>query len=166
MDLIDRQAKLWQFLPSEQRELIEDCEKLIADAQSHPQKLSDYSYLVFPVAKMYEGFLKKLFLDLGLVSQERYESELFRIGSALNPNLPQHLKIESLYDQVLKHLKNQSVVDGLWQAWKRGRNGLFHYFPSRLERISLGQAQEVIGEIIQAMDLAVRHSYETNGRNS
>lgn len=155
MDLIDRQSKLWQFLPAEQQQLINDCEKLIEDAQSHPQKLSDYSYLVFPVAKMYEGFLKKLFLDLGLVTEERYQSEHFRIGSALNPNLPQHLKIESLYDQVLSHLKNQSVVDDLWQAWKRGRNSLFHYFPGHLVRLTLNEAQETIDFMIESMKRAV-----------
>lgn len=157
MDLINRESKLWQFLPPEQRELIEDCEKLIDDAQNHPEGLTDYSYLVFPVAKMYEGFLKKLFLDLGLVSRERYESEHFRIGSALNPNLPQHLQIESLYDQVLAHLKNQSVVDNLWQAWKRGRNSLFHYFPGHLTRLTLGQARETVDFMIKALGRALEN---------
>lgn len=159
MILIDHQSQLWIYLDSEEQDLINDSEKLIEDAQSHPQTLSDYSYLVFPLAKMYEGFLKKLFLDLGLVDQARYESEHFRIGSALNPNLPSHLKMESLYDQVLSHFKSQSVADTLWRAWKKGRNGLFHYFPGRLQRISRAEALQTIGVIIGAMELAVNQAH-------
>lgn len=157
MDLVDRQSKLWQFLATEQQELISDCEKLIDDARQNPKSLVDYSYLVFPVAKMYEGFLKKLFLDLGVINQEQYNSDHFRIGKALNPNLPEHLKMESVYDQVLAHLKNQSVVDSLWQAWKRGRNALFHYFPGHLTLLNLDQAQATIDFMLEAMERALEN---------
>lgn len=156
--LIDRTSKLWQYLPGEQRQLVEDAERLVGNAQTEAQKLTDYSYLVFPIAKMYEGFLKKLCLDLGLVSEQQYYSEHFRIGKALNPNLEAHLRLESVYDKLCQHLAGHDLADELWQAWKRGRNSLFHYFPGRLTRLTLEEAIETIGFVLTVMEKAVEHA--------
>lgn len=156
--LLDQKRLLYQYLTDDLRELVGDCEKLIAEAQSQPQKLADYSYLVFPVAKMYEGFLKKLLLDLGLISESQYYSEHFRIGKALNPNLEGHLRLESVYDKLCQHLAGHELADELWQAWKRGRNLLFHYFPGKLTRVSLGEAVVTIKFVLEVMEKAVEHA--------
>ena len=42
----------------------------------------DYGFVVFASAKAYEGFLKKLFLDMGLITKQQFESDHFRIGRA------------------------------------------------------------------------------------
>ena len=48
---------------------------------------TDYSYLVFPYAKLYEGFLKDIFLSAEIISQTEYVSDHFRIGKALSPSM-------------------------------------------------------------------------------
>ena len=153
--LVDRKSNLWDYLLPEQQEIIEDCEKLIEDAHLHPKMLTDYSYIVFPMAKVYEGFLKKFLLDTGLIYQQQYESDHFRIGKVLNPNLPDHLKIEGLYDKICAHVGRSELADRFWNTWKRGRNLLFHYFPGNLQRITLLEAIEIAQEISSTMSLAV-----------
>ena len=156
--LADRYGDFWNYLLPEQRELLDDCEKLIQDAKVHPKGLTDYSYIVFPVAKMYEGFLKKLLLDLGIIVDDQYKSDHFRIGKALNPNLEAHLRLESVYDKICTHFESKEIADSLWQAWKRGRNLLFHYFPGNLQRISLRQAEETVKFVLEVMERAVKHA--------
>lgn len=156
--LIDRRGKLFNYLTPEQRGLVFDCEKLIQQAKERPQEISDYSYIVFPLAKMYEGFLKKLLLDLGIINHEQYVSDHFRIGKALNPNLPQHLKLESVYDRVCTHFEGDFIANSLWQEWKKGRNLLFHYFPHDLHRIDFLEAQKIARSMISVMEIAVAHS--------
>ncbi len=153
--LVDRKSNLWDYLLPEQQEIIEDCEKLIEDARLHPKMITDYSYIVFPMAKVYEGFLKKFLLDTGLIYQQQYESDHFRIGKVLNPNLPDHLKIEGLYESICSHLGSSDLADRFWQTWKRGRNLLFHYFPGNLQRITLAEAIETAREIGSTMSFAV-----------
>jgi len=153
--LVDRKSTLRQYLLPEQREIIADCEKLIEDAHLYPKMLTDYSYIVFPMAKVYEGFLKKFLLDTELISESQYESDHFRIGKVLNPNLPDHLRIEGLYDRICSHVGRSDLADRFWQTWKRGRNLIFHYFPGNLQRITLPEAIETAQEIGSTMSLAV-----------
>lgn len=160
--LIDRKALLWSYLTPDQKDLVTDCEKLMADAGEHPQTLSDYSYIVFPIAKMYEGFLKKLLFDLKIIDQKQYYSEHFRIGKALNPNLEEHLRLESVYDKLCSHFEGEVLGSALWQAWKKGRNLLFHYFPGQVSRISLSEAEFTVRFVLEAMTQAVEHSAVRN----
>lgn len=154
-DLIDKKSNLWGYLLPEQKDLVEDARKLVEDARLHPKTLADYSYVVFPMAKVYEGFLKKFLLDTGLIFLQQYESDHFRIGKVLNPNLPQHLRVDSLYDRICSHLGKADLPDRFWQTWKRGRNLLFHYFPGNLKKISLKEAEEIVAEIVGTMNMAV-----------
>jgi len=90
---LDKTSFFWQYLSAGQKGLIEEGLYLLNNIKEHPDaNISDYSYLVFPFAKSYEGFLKKLFLDLGFISQQVYESDHFRIGRALNPHLEKNLR--------------------------------------------------------------------------
>ena len=152
MELIDRQNQLWLYLLPEQKEIVTDCEKLIDDARSHPKSLSDYSYVVFPMAKVYEGFLKRFLLDTGLIHEEQYGSDHFRIGKVLNPNLPDHLRIDGLYGQICSRVGSRDLAERFWQTWKKGRNLLFHYFPNHLQRLTLVQAVAIVQEIVVTMD--------------
>lgn len=156
--LISRSSHLWRYLLPEQRGLVGDSEELAEEAAAHARPLTDYSYLVFPVAKMYEGFLKRLFLDLKVIDEFQYKSEHFRIGKALNPNLEAHLKLEGIYEKVCSRLESYETAHALWSAWKKGRNLLFHYFPENLHRIGLAEAHSIIQIIIEAGDRAVRHA--------
>jgi len=152
--MIDKSSALWQYLSIHQRELLEDGEYLF-DHVEKAKPLHDYSYLVFPYAKAYEGFLKKLFFDMGFIDEGTYRGFHFRIGRALNPSLEKELRHESIYDKIIGYCGSRQLANELWQVWKKGRNLLFHYFPHNLHKLTLSQAQEIRNEIVAAMAAAI-----------
>ncbi len=156
--MIDTSSHLWQYLSDGQKGLIEETFYLLEDSKNHPDaRLTDYSYLVFPMAKAYEGFLKQLFLDRGYISRNQYQSNHFRIGKALSPNLQYQLGKKSIYIQ-LKNQRGILLADKMWDVWKRGRNLLFHYFPHNLKAISLQDAEGLVYDFIKVMEEAVREN--------
>jgi len=114
--------------------------------------LHDYSFVVFPMAKAYEGFLKKLFYDLGLINKKQYGGDRFRVGKALNPNLPKRYQWDWVYDRLTLACKGEETAMEMWEVWKKARNRTFHFFPDHHEFISLEQAKELIGEIADVME--------------
>ncbi len=157
MYAIDKTSFFWNYLSAGQKGLIEEGLYLLEDIKTHPDaRITDYSYLVFPFAKAYEGFLKKLFLDLKFIPLQVYESDHFRIGKALNPHLEKILRHESIYDKIISVCGNQALADELWNVWKKGRNLVFHYFPHNLHALSLTDAENIISEMLMVMERAVR----------
>lgn len=153
---IDKASFFWNYLSAGQKGLIEEGLYLLTDIKEHPDaNISDYSYLVFPFAKAYEGFLKKIFLDLKFIPQHIYEGDHFRIGKALNPHLEKLLRHESIYDKILYLTGDRVFADELWDIWKRGRNLVFHYFPHNFRALTLSEAEEIIEQIISVMQEAV-----------
>lgn len=153
---IDKTSFFWNYLSAGQKGLVEEGLYLFEDLQVHPDlRITDYSYLVFPFAKAYEGFLKKLFFDLGFIPQQVYESDHFRIGKTLNPHLDKFLRHESVYDKIIQKCGNKQLADGMWNVWKRGRNLVFHYFPHNFRALSLSEAENIISEILAVMERAV-----------
>ncbi|MBI2029900.1 hypothetical protein HYT02_05780 [Candidatus Gottesmanbacteria bacterium] len=150
--MINKNSALWSYLSEGQKGLIETGEFLLADAKDHQKPISDFSYIVFPIAKAYEGFLKQLFLDMGFISKEQYESDRFRVGRELNPNFAKERPDISVYLKIVKYCNGQELADNLWNAWKRGRNLLFHYFPHNQLKVTLESAEEAINLIISAME--------------
>jgi hypothetical protein len=147
---------LWQYLTNDQRQLISDGDLLIADRKKHPNEhLSDYSYLVFPYAKLYEGFLKQLFRDIGAITERDFTSDHFRIGKALSPNLARLLGSRSAYAWIARRY-SPLLAQSLWEVWKEGRNSIFHYFPHNLKRLTFKEAETIVTTIIEAMNEAVR----------
>ena len=153
MQIIKRDSKLWNYFPEEIQGLIVDGEHLMVDCHSLTSKVSDYSYLVFPFAKAYEGFLKNFFLDLGLIKEDEFYGDDIRIGRILNPIFME--KAFSVYTK-LKKTKgvDESVPGMLWESWKKGRNQVFHYFPHNFRRLSKEEAAEIINDFVQAMEAA------------
>lgn len=124
------------------------------DLPGGQEKFHDYSFVVFPAAKAYEGFLKKMFLDRGFISEEDYFGKHFRIGKALNPSLPKELRHESVYDKIVQYCQDKTLADHLWETWRLCRNLPFHWFPNEKNTITLPEARERIEMIIDAMDEA------------
>jgi len=142
------------FLSVDQRTLIEDGVFLVQRMKEKSlNHISDYSFLVAPFAKAYEGFLKDFFLKLGLITSSDYYSNRFRVGKVLNPNLRK--KKFSVYSR-LENLgkEGEELAKRLWRAWKRGRNLIFHYFPRNLNKLTFGEAEERIHQIIRAINAA------------
>jgi hypothetical protein len=123
-----------------------------ADLPGGKKEFDDYAFIVFPAAKAYEGFLKKLFLDLNFITEEDYYGKHFRIGKALNPSLPKDLKREGVYDKIAKYCQGNDLADKLWETWKESRNLTFHWFPNEKNSITLAGAEERINMIIDAID--------------
>ncbi len=126
---------------------------------------SDYSFVVFPMAKAYEGFLKRFFLELQLISRETYESRRFRIGRAFNPDLGQNLRDEWwIFDDVAQ-VCGLELAREMWQAWLECRNRVFHYFPTEHRPLSLAAAEAKLRQLIMVMEGAVRCQQQLSNRS-
>ena len=130
----------YMYLTPWQRELVDTSAQLLEIlAPTSPSfnqvaapVLADYGFLVFPLAKAYEGFLKKYFLNLNLITPDMYNSRKFRIGRAFNPDVNNNQKNELwLFDDVSRSC-GQETARQLWEAWLSGRNQVFHYFPDSI----------------------------------
>lgn len=158
MEVIDKQSALWSYLPTEIKGLLEDGETILSFIEKYhkDEPLSDYSFLVFPFSKAYEGFLKRFLLDSGLIREEDYYSDDIRIGRILNPNYAKERG--NVFVKLCDKSKDgREVPKKLWSVWKRGRNLVFHYFPHNFRRLGYDEAVEIITEVVDAMDSAVMH---------
>jgi hypothetical protein len=156
MQVLARNSVLWEYLSPEQQGLVQDGELLMDQAHKMPHGVTDYSYLVFPFSKAYEGFLKKLFLDMKLMRPEDYYGEDIRIGKILNPHFTK--EHGSVYNRVCRGVNENGenkVAARLWNTWKKGRNLVFHYFPHNFRRLSYEEAKGIIEEVIDSMSFAM-----------
>lgn len=157
--LILRTSDFWLYLSQEQRDLILEGQYLMEDIiKDNAYQFKDYSFLVFPFAKAYEGFLKQLFKDCGFISHLDYISDHLRLGKLMSPNLIGKLGPKSLYEKI-KEKSGQNLADRVWDIWKKGRNQIFHYFPHNLKAISFDEASTIVNEIIKTMEEAYEKLY-------
>jgi hypothetical protein len=155
---INLEKKVWfSYLEHDIIELLRESLLLSKSVEKWEEKFHDYSFVVFPAAKAYEGFLKKLFLDLGFINKQEYYYKYFRIGKALNPELePRFRKKESIYDRLVEYCGGDTLANHLWDTWRRCRNSLFHWFPEEKTVINFTQANENIFLIIDSIDHAFK----------
>jgi len=145
----------WTYLEGDLQELLNTAILLVNNVEGWEVKLHDYSFVVFPAAKAYEGFLKKLFLDRGFISEDDYYGKRFRIGKALNPSLDRrYRKNEGVYDKIVEFCGGKELADNLWDTWKTCRNLLFHWFPNEKGAISFKEARQRVGRVVETMDAA------------
>jgi len=155
--------QLSSFLGAELGKLVSDGELLMASCTGG---YTDYSFTIFPFAKAYEGFLKKLFFQMGAITKNQFLSDHWRVGKALNPELEKEISHdESVYDRIAlscgsndPHDSNgegNQIADKSWKAWTNGRNRIFHYFPEQYKPITLPEARSIVSQIMEAMELGV-----------
>lgn len=148
---IKKDSYLWQYMSKGQKDLILQGQYLIDDViKEDKYSFSDYSFLVFPFAKAYEGFLKQIFLDVGFISHLDYISDHFRLGKVLSANLVRKLGGRSVYQKICD-FSGCELADQIWQTWKICRNQVFHYFPHNLQSLTLQEAKEIIDRIMTTM---------------
>jgi hypothetical protein len=153
MSVPDSYGKFWDYLSQQQKDLILEGQYLMNEVIRHQAyKFKDYSFLVFPYAKAYEGFLKQLFLDVKFISHLDYISDHFRLGKMLSPFMIERLGDRSLYKQIKE--KASGLEEKIWQTWKIGRNEIFHYFPHNVKSITFEEAEDIIRQIIENMEEA------------
>ncbi len=143
----------WYVMMSDwQKELVRITLELLSREERLKSNFADYSFLVFPIAKAYEGFLKDFFYKLNFISRETYTDRRFRIGKALNPDMsPSHRDEEWLYDQIAQSCGSQLARD-MWNTWLECRNQLFHYFPDNEKKINLDEAIKRVEMISNMMN--------------
>jgi hypothetical protein len=139
-------------LPNWQKELVRTSLELYAREERLQSAFEDYSFIVFPAAKAYEGFLKEFFYQAGFIAEHTYNDKRFRIGRALNPDLnPNHQDDLWLYPRIVQEC-GLSVARTLWETWLECRNKIFHYFPSNERRLSLLDSGKCIEMIVTAIE--------------
>ncbi len=146
----------WTYLTEDQRDLLSETEVLLKREQNIGEGVfHDYAFVVFPAAKAYEGFLKKLFFDLKLIDSRQFQGNHFRIGRALNPSLPMRFRGKNwVYGGLIELCSGEELPAKLWEAWRESRNLLFHWFPKHENFITLPEAEKRINLIIVAIDLS------------
>lgn len=163
MDEVEQLTKRiwWDYLGEDLQKLLKTSEFIYKDVKSWggdlpggSEKFDDYSFVVFPAAKAYEGFLKKMFLDLGFISEEDYYGKHFRIGKALNPSLPRQMRREGVYTKIVKYCGGEDLAKKLWDTWKMSRNLVFHWFPDEKNALSFEEAGQRVNLVIDAIDSA------------
>ena len=143
----------WDYLEEDVKELLLESQNLAEKVQNWEQKFHDYSFVVFPAAKAYEGFLKRLFLDMGFITKEEYYGRHFRIGKSLNPQLEKKYRNDDwVFEKLTHYCKGKELPDKLWDTWKKSRNLLFHWFPNELNAVTLKEAGERFKMVISAID--------------
>lgn len=150
--LISKESSFWIYLSQGQQDLVEEGLYLMDDViKDQAFQFKDYSFLVFPFAKAYEGFLKKIFRDKKLISRLDYISDHLRLGKLMSPNLIGKLGEDSLYLKI-KNQYSQELADKVWNVWKNGRNQIFHYFPHNTKAIAFSEARGICLNIIHTME--------------
>lgn len=148
----------WDYLEEDVQELLREAVLLVEKVGDWEQEFHDYAFVVFPAAKAYEGFLKKLFLDLGFITEREYYGKRFRVGKSLNPSLEKNLRKKySIYDKLVAFCNgDRGLADVLWETWRQSRNLLFHWFPKEKNAINFEEAEEKISMVLYAMDKAFK----------
>ncbi len=147
----------WTYVDEPMRDLVAQSYELLDHERDRAaeSKYHDYGFIIFPMAKAFEGFLKKFLYDLHLISSRQYMGDRFRIGKALNPNLPKRYQWDWVYPKLMDRCGSKELPQLLWDTWRKARNQVFHYFPDHHEFVGLDQAQAVIDEVSQVMDKAL-----------
>ncbi|MDP1710312.1 MAG: RNase LS family HEPN domain-containing protein [bacterium] len=146
----------WNYLGEDIQQLMEESFVLFEKAGTWEEKFTDYSFVVFPAAKAYEGFLKKMFFDLGFITREDYEGKHLRIGKELNPFLPKKIESAGVYKKLVKYCGGEELANNLWDTWKTSRNLTFHYFPNEKNALTLWEAGDRLEMIVGAIDMAFK----------
>lgn len=152
---INKNSLLWDYVSDPLKDLLNQGRYLINDVLKEGKyDFTDYSFVVFPFAKAYEGFLKQIFLDVKFISHLDYISDHFRLGKVMSPNLVRKLGDRSVYQKICDQAGCE-LADRIWNTWKLGRNQVFHYFPHNLRSLSFKEAEEISVEILNTMEKTV-----------
>lgn len=113
----------------------------------------DYSFVLFPLSRAYEGFLKEFFLHSNLITHEQFYSKRFRIGRSFNPDISLRQRDQWwIYDDVA-HSCGQENARMMWDVWIACRNQVFHYFPDQPNTFTLSETNKKILMLLTAFEV-------------
>ena len=145
-----------KFLEPVQRELLTTSFDLLAWAKQKGDKYHDFSFIVMPAAKAFEGYMKKWLFTLKFIGEEDYSHDRFRLGKALNPELEQKHPEQCLFNEISRRC-SPSIAQELWETWKRCRNRLLHYFPAEQQVFTLQESEDRLGQIVKTIQESFRY---------
>lgn len=144
----------YKNLPEPQQQLIRVTVELLVREKRLQTNFVDYSFILFPISKAYEGYIKFFLRQHNLISAETYAGRKFRVGRAMNPDVSDHQKdIWWIYDDV-KRLCDEEIAKELWQTWLTCRNHVFHYFPNEKNYLTISEVEVKIGKILSIIERA------------
>ncbi|NCO12492.1 MAG: hypothetical protein COZ34_00600 [Candidatus Pacebacteria bacterium CG_4_10_14_3_um_filter_34_15] len=158
------------FMNDRHKRLVETAVILYEREIELKSSLEDYSFIVFPMSKAYEGFLKRSFLDLKLIDEHTFEGHRFRIGKALNPDMHENQRDKYWLFDDLEQICGHFLARHLWETWLECRNRIFHFYAKDDNVISLETAGEKLLMLSNAMkslvecqiDLGKKHAQVYN----
>ncbi len=112
--------------------------------------LSDFSVMVFPSAKAFEGYIKKLLLTIGLITEKEIKEDPYKsiIGKILNG--------EEIKKKLLDKKRGRSIPKLLAVQWELCRNIILHYDLDQPEIIKKEEALKKIDDIYEAIKKSCR----------
>lgn len=155
--LLSFQQESWfPFLPDHGQRLVVTSQELYDREARLQSAFSSYSFVVFPMAKAYEGFIKSYLHQMGILPKKGYQDHKFRIGRALNPDIsPQHKDEWWLYDD-LERACSPKTARLIWDTWVECRNRIFHFYFDDEIPMPLSVAKQKLLQLSEAMDEAVK----------
>ena len=119
LDWIDEHLgqEVFDFLPSNEREGYISGASVMFWLKASGRKLSDYSTVVMPFARAYEGFVIRLAIHLGITTEEKIRASIdqMKAGDFL----------QQVRDKIVKTDKDryEGLADTLQSAWRDARAG-------------------------------------------
>lgn len=114
---------VFEFLPSNEREGYISGSSVLLWLKTSSRKLPDYSTVVMPFARAYEGFVIQLAIHLGIATEEKIKTSVdqIRAGDFL----------QQVRDKIVKMDKDryEGLADTLQSAWRDIRNKVLHSDP-------------------------------------
>ena len=148
------QEKWYQGLSKNLQPLADNSLQLLAREKNNPESLGDYQFIVFPLAKAFEAFLKDWLYQQQLITDRTYNSKKFSIGRSHNPDVRIEQRDEYWYYDDFLQLCGEHTARFVWDTWLE-RNHLFHLYPGEEYNLTLPEAENKINQIIKAIDLCL-----------
>jgi hypothetical protein len=115
--------------------------------------LSDYSFIVFPFAKAYEGILKKILVEANLIKEaDLLEDPTLPIGNYFNP-----VGNNAIFNSLKDRTRDKAIPFVIYSTYQECRNQIMHYDSYRDNRIkSIEEARFYIYRIDDAIEKAYK----------
>lgn len=146
-----------EFVGKDILELYEDTRKLLGYFTNQESKSStrfyDYSFIVFPFAKAYEGILKKILVEANFISEANLlEDPSLSINKYFNP-----VGNNKIFTSLKDKTRDKAVPFVIYSTYQECRNQIIHYDSYRDNRIkTLQEAEFYINRIFDAIEKAYK----------
>lgn len=140
--------KLYKFLDPDLQDLLHSGLRLIAFSNSaifNTNKYKDYSFSLLPVLKVYEGYLQKLTIKVGLKDATYYRDNPETSAAGFFSG---HKK-SAMYKYILDKAADSDICTSVFSVWDSIRNKRLHYHEKNL--IQAKQASQEADQIIDVM---------------